>query len=574
MSELSTLELLPNEILIECLKCLNAFEIFYSFNQLNYRFSQLIRNIFLYLNFQNVEKNFFDQFCQILKFNSQLKKQIYSLRLSNQNTCGQIDCFLSFFSLNEFSHLRSLTLIHIEENNIDKLKLILPSMFRLHAFHLYHSKYDILNILPLSNLRILSIPSFQPSVKTSMIITHLTVTDCSMEELLYQIFKYAPLLKYLHVKNISLNLNSIETSDFYSAVHLKRLIIENFEYSFKEFELFIKLIPNLKSLTIFSLNNISMIDAYQWKYLIKTSLIYLKKFQFTFGLFCRGKKRDDMVEKFQQFQTDFWSKEHQCLIEYVLDSNSAVIYTVPYISNIYRLTLCTHQMIDNIHRFDNVKDLTLSYEILKNKYSYYFSNITSLKLETTGVNLKEDENYEYIQSLKTLVNFYNLKHLDISSYFTIETCLLREIFKQALQLSSITINPSILSVLFDDYILCNYLNKMIKKLNIYKFGQNSFNSLNEMKQFCEIFANIEQLICNINQPEQLLILLNQSRRLSSITIFLTPSDKSEELLSWFKIEALKFNLIYRINHCHAYVNGPSELFKTELCIWTDGRTIS
>jgi len=55
-------ELLPNEILIICFEYLNPFEIFYSFDRLNYRFYKLIRNIRLHLNFENVQKTIFDQF--------------------------------------------------------------------------------------------------------------------------------------------------------------------------------------------------------------------------------------------------------------------------------------------------------------------------------------------------------------------------------------------------------------------------------------------------------------------------------------------------------------------------------
>ncbi len=58
-----TLELLPNEIIIECFEYLNAFEIFDSFDQLNYRFSKLIRTVPLHLNFQHVRKQIFDHFC-------------------------------------------------------------------------------------------------------------------------------------------------------------------------------------------------------------------------------------------------------------------------------------------------------------------------------------------------------------------------------------------------------------------------------------------------------------------------------------------------------------------------------
>ena len=78
---------LPNEILIEYFKYLNALDIFYSFYQLNYRFHTLIRNISLHLNLHHINKSLFDQFCHEMLLNPQLKNQIISLQLSNKNTC-------------------------------------------------------------------------------------------------------------------------------------------------------------------------------------------------------------------------------------------------------------------------------------------------------------------------------------------------------------------------------------------------------------------------------------------------------------------------------------------------------
>ena len=86
MSILSKFELLPNEILIECFDYLNAPDIFYSFDQLNSRFNNLIRTIFLRINFQSIRKSIFDQFCTTMLLNPEIQNQISSLQLSNKNT--------------------------------------------------------------------------------------------------------------------------------------------------------------------------------------------------------------------------------------------------------------------------------------------------------------------------------------------------------------------------------------------------------------------------------------------------------------------------------------------------------
>lgn len=56
-------EFLPNEILIECFEYLNSFDIFYSFDQLNSRFNNLIHHIRLFIDTENVNKLIFDEFC-------------------------------------------------------------------------------------------------------------------------------------------------------------------------------------------------------------------------------------------------------------------------------------------------------------------------------------------------------------------------------------------------------------------------------------------------------------------------------------------------------------------------------
>ncbi|CAF1137981.1 unnamed protein product [Adineta steineri] len=579
-----TLESLPNEILIEIFEYLNAFEIFYSFDQLNIRLYSLIRNIPLHLNFEYCRKTIFDQFCTLLKLNPIIKERIYSLILSNKDTCGQIDLFLSFFSLEEFSHLRSLTLIQIEKTNVHKLKLMLPFILTLHSFHLIDvfdlktEENEILSALPLSNLQTLAIPSLQALLTHTnqpLIITHLTIFSCTPEQLSYQLFKYMPLVKYFHTHNIYKSSHPITTNEcsiHYYGTNLKQIIIDNCECTYEEFEIFIKLIPNLKSLTLSAIDNICMIDAHRWEKLIQSSLHSLNSFQFTFGLFCRGKVRHDIIDKFKEFQNDFWCKQHKWYIEYILDSNSAVIYTIPYISNTYRLTRCTAKdsikLINNSSVFDNVTNLTMCCEAIADNCYYYFSNIRSLKLESTFINLMHDDDNilkaKHIESLMKIVNLYNLTYLDISSCSIIETYSLLQIFRKASNLSSMTIDPYILSIMFNDNELCNYLKKMIKKLNIHKYGHNSFGNLNEVEQFCKIFSNLEQLTCGMNQSDQLLILLNQSLKLSSIKIFVTSTDNSEDLFTWFTNEAVKINLIYRINYIQVYTDGPAELYRLNI----------
>ena len=127
-------ELLPNEILTECFQYLNAPDLFYSLDRLNVRFSQLLRNIPLDLNFQQFNKCLFNKFCQIILSNPEIKRNIISLQLSNDGTCGQIESFLSLVSLNEFIHLQSLSFINFDDYNAEQFLPMLPLLSNLYYF--------------------------------------------------------------------------------------------------------------------------------------------------------------------------------------------------------------------------------------------------------------------------------------------------------------------------------------------------------------------------------------------------------------------------------------------------------
>ncbi len=75
-------------------------------------------------------------------------------------------------------------------------------------------------------------------------------------------------------------------------------------YAFDEFEVFIKEIANLKSLTIHTEGDINMMNACQWENLIQSSLPYLNIFKSSFG--CYRNDNDEIILKmFKHFQDDF-----------------------------------------------------------------------------------------------------------------------------------------------------------------------------------------------------------------------------------------------------------------------------
>jgi len=558
MDKLSTLELLPNEILIECFEYLNAFEIFYSFDQLNYRFNKLIRNIPLYLNFENVRKSIFDQFCMKMKLNPEILAQIYSLKLSNINRCHQIETFLSFFSIDEFLHLRSFTLSSPNKDTVEQLKLMLPLLSELYAFHVFNCKYEedtILNALPMSKLKILSISRARSLFTLNdkiLPIRSLTASTSSFIKL-PQIFKYVPMLKYLHIQSVYNDYDLWNNDWNYQAIHLKQLVFDDFTSKFNDLEKFLKQTPNLRNLRIAANNNEDMIDAYRWEDLIKSSLIYLKIFKFRFCC-CSSTEGNLIAEKFQQFQTSFWHKEHHWYTGYTLHTQPALIYTTPYISKTYKLRSNTqrysNKFVNNSHTFDNVIDLWLSYEAIREECSYYFCNITSLTIVCQYGDRVVHNGFltkEHIQYLKTIINLSNLKHIDFSGDCRIETSrVLFEILQEAPQLSSITIDISQLISFFDDDELCKYLNKMIKKFTVPDTSFCPFKNLNELTKFCQMFSNLEQLTYKTKQSDDIFYILNHLPKLIILTIYVTLAGDSKSSFSRFEDEAKKQNIMFHI----------------------------
>ena len=71
---------------------------------------------------------------------------------------------------------------------------------------------------------------------------------------------------------------------------------------------------NLRSLTVSVHENSDIINASRWEQLITSSLPHLTKFRFSFGLF----DRNEIVRKYENFQTNFWIKKHQWYTECLL----------------------------------------------------------------------------------------------------------------------------------------------------------------------------------------------------------------------------------------------------------------
>jgi hypothetical protein len=331
-------EFLPNDILIECFEYLDPWDIFYSFDQLNFRFNALIRTIPLDLNFQHTSEEKFIRFCLVIRSNPEIKEHIRSLQLSNKNSYSQIETFLSWFSLGDFHRLQGLIFMAVGENNIVKLKSILPYFSRLSDLCLKKwncEETERFSLIPTSQLPHLSIRTLIDDLNLlseQSTITHLTLSHCCLYNI-YEIAKKVPLLKYLNLQDLRQNdfedrRNFFET---YQHVHLKQLIMTRFSCSFNDLKKFLSHTPNLKYLIVISYDHREIIDAFAWEHLISTSLPQLTTFNFIFH--CSRRYSSRKFEGLEKFQSTFWHEQHRWYTAYGYSATRATIYTVPLIVN-------------------------------------------------------------------------------------------------------------------------------------------------------------------------------------------------------------------------------------------------
>ena len=455
---------LPNEILIECFKYLDIFEIFHSFNKLNFRFQALICYYPLAVDFHDDSQSQFDNVCEIIRSNRMLQKQLRSLRLSNENF-PEIHLFLSMLSLSKFPNIQSLTLVELKQCDRLLLPNQLPTLSPLSCIRLIKCKSEtsqILSSIQTSHLRTLSVSELFAHDKLLCNIStlrYLTLSTCDTEKL-HHILDNALQLKYLNVDTVNrcvLSQNTISEN----LVPIKQLILKKYEDNLVNLESIFKRISNLNSLTI-SINNINVIDADQWQFWISIYLPKLKKFRFYFH-FNDQQLLNTIEEIFQKFQSDFWTKEHQWFTEYIVSQNSASIYSIPYFLDSFKLERIVSgyecPLIPNSNKYAAVKCLEISrYAITDGLNQPYFANVDSL--EFSAISLFN------LELLMNSVDLIRIKEVIFNVQNEIRSSFLFDLFEHAPNISSLSIEMPMLIPLLSNDKPRSYLKKKIKQLNL------------------------------------------------------------------------------------------------------------
>ncbi|CAF1416502.1 unnamed protein product [Adineta ricciae] len=519
------LESLPNEVLLTCFEYINAIDLFLTFDQLNFRFRQLIRTVRLSLDLYYVHKCQFHRLCQTMLEIPEIKSQIHSLHLSNQGTAGEIHAFLSLFSLEQFPNLHSLSLTSIRKHDVPHLQSMLPSLSKLTSFRLSRTRFDeqILRSLPTIHLRRLSLS------KASR--THYVLN--------------LPQLRYLNIENIRCH--------FHVSVHLTTLILSQLMCRFDDLESYLSRAPALKHLTILAPKNRQLADANCWQDLITKSLCQLQTFKFIFA--------GHSIEQYKKFQSDFWTIEHRWYTEYIQDGMLIYIYTISYPLNELILsadfTRCKNPMISDVDVFDNVTELTLLMNFDVKTDEFYFNHIRSVILKIDGRIALQHE-----QSAKTItkmINLFNLKHICIHQEICADVVI--ELLRQSPQLTSLSISPQMLILFIRNRELCQYFTEKIRIFNIVPLLHPIFIGLKELRNICSIFSNLVQFKCRVNTIEEIVIILQSLTKLTSLRTSLDHADVEEIFLTKVKEQRQQLNLSYTVE----YEDNDNDV----LCFWID-----
>ena len=542
-----TLELLPNEILLVCLQYLDIWQIFHSFDELNARFNRLIRTQLSYkLNFENVTKPKLIQYCECIHRNPQIKQQVYSLRLSINSLYDQIRIFRAWFSIDEFPHLRMLSFIGNENTEEVNIKSKLPLSAEI--FEPLLEDFFIAKLFSNGN-RLL-----QTELSA---ITHITLIDSYLYDLVI-LLKNASALEFLKIQKI-INYGSMKEMDIYPNASMKYLTIEQCESNFEDLEFLLSHTRNLTFFRVITSDTNELVDALHWERLINLLLCQLSDFQFIFNnLF----ETNDLINKFEQFQSDFWLRQHQWQTNYSLLYGYHMIHTIPYPLTDLSVKFAPLQYeLNKSNEFTYVTKLTLLIRIYTDKEQYYFPNVTTLTLVSPS--RLDDLVYanNFVIVLTRFVNLSNLKHLNIQACRgTYATFILFEILKRSPRLSVLTFELQLMPSILENELLCHHLNQTIKRVNC---NYGLLHRLKDVEKFCQVFSHLEQLTYNGDRREHILYLLDHLSELSLLTIRLTRFRDPVDFVDWFKKRTFKIYVNY-------YIEKFSEdVLNLYFCIWTE-----
>ncbi|CAF0810854.1 unnamed protein product [Adineta steineri] len=341
-----SLELLPNEILLDIFEYFNGIDLLRAFYGLNNRFNMVLHGRFsnCSIDFHSISKYDFDTICQ--SHFPTMSKYISTLHLfDNEETPKQIKLFLSSISsFNQFIQLKYLSLSNIRSYSI-LIRILeechhLPYLTHLNFYNCYlqdnHVDFQIImnHIWSLSKLTYCTMGiAIQgecmlctPAI-TSTSLTHLIIDRIQVElNQINRLFEFTPKLQYLSLSVRSfidnnyqpISLPSLTDLSIHSIITCNALNMTNL----------LQNTPNLHRLNI----NLSceIVDGTHLEQIIRNNLPELEILQLKMKMILPlGQHIQNRVDVLlNSFQSSFWIDDHQWFIRCFTSYRTIYLYSL------------------------------------------------------------------------------------------------------------------------------------------------------------------------------------------------------------------------------------------------------
>jgi hypothetical protein len=137
-----------------------------------------------------------------------------------------------------------------------------------------------------------------------------------------------------------------------------------------------------------------------------------------------------------------------------------------------------------------------------------------------------------------MVNLENIKELEITKRCVITAYVLFELLKQMPNISKLKLQKQITNSFYDNYELCELLNKNIKILDFSCLSYDSYFKIEDLDGFCKTFSNVEELNCDIDNVDDALFILTKCSKLSIIQV----NCVTKPVYRWFQTNVLPSNV--------------------------------
>ncbi|CAF1208316.1 unnamed protein product [Adineta ricciae] len=561
---MTQLDRLPTELFYDVLKYFWAHEALHSFSNLNDRIDAILKSYPTYrINCRSIRKSAFHHICEWIS-----PEQVISLILSDENdTPSQSKLFLSYFQIEQFINLRSISLIEI---NYGSLREILPSLSQLKQLQAVslddfggkeiridsrdNRRTPHMNICSSSHrfcaeifLRLRYLCTNYSEVLTVMHfpnLLHLKLNSGTLMSNVNKIFQHAPQLQsltlclsnlydftggqpcysltQLSVTSAGKYENSIFSSEFKPLVE-KRLkplcktehIFVGVTMSLNEIGQFLRNFPNLTHFEVKILYqnvDMTMATGYYWQTITQS----LSSFSFKFRL------QSEMYVN--SFRTPFWVEEKRWFVAY----HDRYLFTIS----------------DFALPYANISSNSFLYSTVPNHPILYRPQ-SSIVHERASLT----HNFRF-SSVKTLELFWNDRWENLISIFDLE------------QVEDLSIGPA-------SYPLLKYIQHHMPKLHTLSLANSS--GISEILRICGLEPFKQKI------KSDMISFIDKFKQLTSVSFVVHKSMKNTILASQYD-PSLIINRIEQYLHCTATCQPeyPSEYCSTpkRLHLWLGKRSLN